>query len=38
MYMTAWHIDFDKFIIEKRLQFYHEQYGDMNLDNEEQWF
>lgn len=34
----AWHIDFDKYIIEKRLQFYHEQYGVMNLDNEEQWF
>jgi putative salt-induced outer membrane protein YdiY len=34
----AWHINFDKFIIEKRLQFYHEQYGVMNLDNEDQWF
>ena len=34
----AWHIDFDKYIIEKRLQFYHEQYGVMNLNNEDRWF
>lgn len=34
----AWHIDFDKYIIGKRLQFYHEQYGVINLDNEDQWF
>jgi hypothetical protein len=34
----AWHIDFNKYIIETWLQFYHEQYGVVGLNNEDQWF
>ena len=36
--LPSWHINFDKFIIKKRLQFYHEQYGLINLNNNDQWF
>ena len=36
--LPGWHINFDKYIIEKRLQLYHEQYGVINMNNNDQWF